>query len=234
LAARKQADEERRRTLTHLMSDMGSRSLLLVLVLLRATGSAFNIIYPFESQSGLIWSAGGARWCPTFTTVQRPREGLLMEHKVPCAGDPKYNRAGSLHRIQCTGTHPSWMSVLMFGPVLRLSGGSDSMPDAVDAVLPRQATRLEKAAASNAARKAASNAARQGSRGKHRGSKGASLLRAARVGGRTAKKVESEQPGTPPLIHASALHGLVEAETLSWLFVRLSACSPKPCSPKSF
>lgn len=199
MAARKQADEERRRTptFTHLMAYMGSRSLLLVLVLLRATGSAFNIIDPFESQSGLIWSAGGARWCPTFTTVQRPREGLLMEHKaqVPCAGDPRYNRAGSLHRIQCTG--PSWMSVLMFGPVLRLSGGSDSMPDAVDAVLPRQATRLEKAAASNAARKAASNAARQGSRGKHRGSKGASLLRAARVGGRTAKKVESEQPGTP-------------------------------------
>ncbi len=72
------------------------------------------------------------------------------------------------------------------------------MPDAVDAVLPRQATRLEKAAARNAARKAASNAARQGSRGKHRGSKGASLLRAARVGGRTVKKVKSEQPGTPP------------------------------------
>jgi len=90
------------------------------------------------------------------------------------------------------------MSVLMFGSVLRLSGGSDSMPDAMDAVLPRQATRLEKAAAaSNAARKAASNAARQGSRGKHRGSKGASLLRAARVGGRAAKKEESEQPGTP-------------------------------------
>lgn len=202
MAARKQAHEERRRTptFTHLMSYIGSRSLLLMFVLLRATGSAFNIIYPFESQSGLIWSAGGARWCPTFKTVQRPREGLLMEHKtqVPCAGDPKYNRAGSLHRIQCTSTHPSWMSVLMFGPVLRLSGGSDSMPDAVDAVLPRQATRLEKAAASNAARKAASNAARQGSRGKHRGSKGASLLRAARVGGRTGKKVESEQPGTPP------------------------------------
>ena len=149
MAARKQADEERRRTptFTHLMAYMGSRSLLLVLVLLRATGSASNIIDPFES-------AGGARWCPTFTTVQRPREGLLMEHKaqVPCAGDPRYNRAGSLHRIQCTG--PSWVSVLMFGPVLRLSGGSDSMPDAVDAVLPRQATRLGRAAAaSTAARK---------------------------------------------------------------------------------